>query len=184
MMKNMRTTINILTMSHLFEVMPLKYFSSSVWAASTLACVSLTFVSILREKRRVGIGYVYVCSQALFKLQVSSLEVRTVSPREPPLSHTCQPIPHPLPILPSMSSHSTSSHTPIPWVSHSMSFHSTSSHSTSSHSMNSHSMSSLCSHLTTCSSCSWTISASCLKIEPSSTMVEWMFSIASARSWM
>ena len=63
-MKKMRTTINILTMSHLFEVMPLKYFKSSVWAASTLACVSLTFVSILREESGNGM---YVGSQAMLQ---------------------------------------------------------------------------------------------------------------------
>ena len=52
MMKNTSTTINILIMSHLFEVMPLKYFSSSVWAASTFSCVSLTLVSILPRGRK------------------------------------------------------------------------------------------------------------------------------------
>lgn len=54
MMKNTRTTMNTLIMSHLFDVMPLKYFSSSVWAASTFICVSLTLVSILKREGRKG----------------------------------------------------------------------------------------------------------------------------------
>ncbi len=52
MMKKITTTRNILIMSHRFEVIPLKYLRSSVCAASTLDCVSLTFASILSQERR------------------------------------------------------------------------------------------------------------------------------------
>lgn len=45
--KNMTITMNILIISHLFEVMPLKALRSSVCAASTLSCVSPTLESIL-----------------------------------------------------------------------------------------------------------------------------------------
>ena len=51
MMKNTITTANILIMSHRFEVMPLKYFKSSVCAASTLVCTSSTLRSILWQQR-------------------------------------------------------------------------------------------------------------------------------------
>ncbi len=45
--KNITMTMNILIISHLLEVIPLKYLSSSVCAASTFSWVSVTFESIL-----------------------------------------------------------------------------------------------------------------------------------------
>lgn len=52
--KNMTITMNILIISHLFEVMPLKALRSSVCAASTLSCVSPTLESILGVGERRG----------------------------------------------------------------------------------------------------------------------------------
>jgi len=46
-MKNTIRTINILIINHLFDVIPWKYFSSSVWAACTLRSTSATLASIL-----------------------------------------------------------------------------------------------------------------------------------------
>ena len=54
MMKNTMTTTNILTISHLLEVMPLKYFRSSVCAASTLVRASSTLSSILNGCQESG----------------------------------------------------------------------------------------------------------------------------------
>lgn len=48
MIKKMITTINILTISQRLEVMPLKYLSSSVCAASTWVTASSTLSSILQ----------------------------------------------------------------------------------------------------------------------------------------
>ena len=52
--KKMMTTMNILTMSHRLEVMPLKYLSSSVCAASTFVRASSTLSSILQTTRDSG----------------------------------------------------------------------------------------------------------------------------------
>ena len=52
--KKMMTTMNILTMSHRLEVIPLKYLSSSVCAASTFVRASSTLSSILHTTDNGG----------------------------------------------------------------------------------------------------------------------------------